>query len=292
LVEPNHKILTFLREGAVSGDEVIAIIQQCAKDIGHVPSFLELVKITPVRRHAIRANFVSYREALAQSGLERRGTYRLDLSSLFLDWAGVVRDLKKVPTLMEFEIHAKYSCRPLLRHFGGWGHVPAGMLQYAREEGLEAAWKDVLDVVAEHIQNAPGQPGSTSRTTSRFTRLRRPTEGPVYGPPMMTAGPLVYAPTNEAGVMVLFGAVAREQGFAITRMQAAFPDCEAMHEVEPERWVPKKMELEWESRNFLMHGHPVDGCDMIVCWKHNWPECPMEVLELSTMTWHRPNKIG
>ena len=57
---------------------------------------------------------------------------------------------------------------------------------------------------------------------------------------MIAAGPLVYAPTNEAGVMVLFGAVAREQGFAITRVQQAFPDCEAMHEIEPERWVAEK----------------------------------------------------
>jgi len=24
----------------------------------------------------------------------------------------------------------------------------------------------------------------------------------------------------------------------------------------------------------------VKGCDMIICWKHNWPECPLEVLEL------------
>jgi hypothetical protein len=109
---------------------------------------------------------------------------------------------------------------------------------------------------------------------------------------MMTAGPLVYAPTNEAGVMVLFGAVAREQGFAITRVQAAFPDCEAMREIEPEKWQPQKLEFEYESRNFLLHLHPVDGCDGIVCWKHNWPECPLEVLELSTMTWHRPGKIG
>jgi hypothetical protein len=31
----------------------------------------------------------------------------------------------------------------------------------------------------------------------------------------------------------------------------------------------------------LKHGHRVEGCDMIVCWKHNWPECPLEVLELS-----------
>ena len=274
----------------MSKEEVIAIIQQCAKDIGHVPSLLELLKISPVRRHAIRKNFVSYREALVQSGLERQGTYRLDLGSLFTDWAGVVRELGKVPTLGEYEIHAKYSCRPLLRHYGGWGNVPAGMLEYARGEELETDWKDVLDVVADHVENAPGKPGSTSRTASRFTRLKRTIEGPVYGPPMMTAGPLVYAPTNEAGVMVLFGAVAREQGFAITRVQAAFPDCEAMREIEPEKWQPQKLEFEYESRNFLLHLHPVDGCDGIVCWKHNWPECPLEVLELSTMTWHRPGK--
>ena len=98
---------------------------------------------------------------------------------------------------------------------------------------------------------------------------------------MLAAGPLVYAPTNEAGVMVLFGAVAREQGFAITRVQAAFPDCEAMREIEPEKWQPSRVEFEFESRNFLIHLHPVDGADLIVCWKHNWLECPLEVLELS-----------
>jgi hypothetical protein len=27
-------------------------------------------------------------------------------------------------------------------------------------------------------------------------------------------------------------------------------------------------------------GHDVSGCDMIVCWIHNWPECPLEVVEL------------
>ena len=23
-------------------------------------------------------------------------------------------------------------------------------------------------------------------------------------------------------------------------------------------------------------------CNMIVCWTHNWPECPLEVVELKT----------
>jgi len=42
-----------------------------------------------------------------------------------------------------------------------------------------------------------------------------------------------------------------------------------------------KLEFEFESRNFLRHGHRIDGCDGIVCWKHNWKECPLELIELS-----------
>jgi hypothetical protein len=44
----------------------------------------------------------------------------------------------------------------------------------------------------------------------------------------------------------------------------------------------KRIEFEYESRNFREHGHPPDGCDMIICWIHNWPECPanLEVIAL------------
>jgi len=30
----------------------------------------------------------------------------------------------------------------------------------------------------------------------------------------------------------------------------------------------------------LLHGHEWSECDLIVCWEHNWPECPVEVIEL------------
>ena len=30
----------------------------------------------------------------------------------------------------------------------------------------------------------------------------------------------------------------------------------------------------------LKHLHSAEDCDLIVCWSHNWPECPFEVLEL------------
>jgi hypothetical protein len=29
--------------------------------------------------------------------------------------------------------------------------------------------------------------------------------------------------------------------------------------------------------------HSLDGADLIVCWTHNWPECPLEVLELKSV---------
>jgi hypothetical protein len=53
--------------------------------------------------------------------------------------------------------------------------------------------------------------------------------------------------------------------------------------VGPNRWIPKKIEFENESRNFLTHMHSLDGADLIVCWTHNWPECPLEVLELKSV---------
>jgi hypothetical protein len=28
---------------------------------------------------------------------------------------------------------------------------------------------------------------------------------------------------------------------------------------------------------------------MIVCWEHNWPECPIEVLELNTLVSTKAN---
>ena len=271
-------------------DEIIATVQKCTEELGQVPSVEELLNATRINKHLIRKRFGTYRALLEACGLERHGSgYEVKLESLFLDWARVVRMLGKVPSMTEYALNGEYSNMPLIKRFGGWRHVPAGMRDYAREQGKEEEWKDVLEIVARHLEPADKRVlNSVRASATRFKPRMRP-DAPIYGPPMtMTAGPLVYAPTNEAGVMVLFGAVAREQGFAITRVQAAFPDCEAMQEIEPERWVPKKMEFEWESRNFLIHGHPVDGCDMIICWKHNWPECPLEVLELSTMTWHTP----
>jgi hypothetical protein len=113
---------------------------------------------------------------------------------------------------------------------------------------------------------------------------RRKPEAPnrmLYGEPLQNSV-MTYAPTNEAGVILLFGSLAAGMGFRIERLQAAFPDCKAKREVVPGKWEDVLIEFEYESRNFKEHRHDPMGCHVIVCWKHNWPDCPewLEVIEL------------
>jgi hypothetical protein len=105
---------------------------------------------------------------------------------------------------------------------------------------------------------------------------------PLLGAPMGLPG-LAYEPVNEMGVMMLFGMVAQRLGFIIESVQAGFPDCQAKMEVEPGRWQHVRIEFEYESRGFREHRHDLRGCDIIVCWRHNWKQCPpeLQVLELS-----------
>jgi hypothetical protein len=72
-------------------------------------------------------------------------------------------------------------------------------------------------------------------------------------------------------------------------VQTGFPDCEAKRQISPGKWQRLRIEFEYESKGFINHGHPIDGCDLIVCWIHNWEDCPLEVVELSKQV--RPEGI-
>jgi len=270
----------------MSKEEVIAAIQESAARLGHVPTFNEVRRTMRMSKHEIRKHFLTYAKALTECGLQRTGPgYELDLKILFLDWAGLVRKLGKVPTMAEYEMHGSYSVRPLIRRYRGWVHVPAGLMEFAREERLEGEWADVLDVIARHEEEESDGRRTSGSTNSRMPKpnIGKPRifkDRPIYGRPMMDMA-LGLAPTNEMGVVFLFGTVAKELGFMVIRLQSEFPDCEAFREVEPGCWQLVKIEFEKESRNFLTHGHKIDGCDLLVCWKHNWEGCPLEVIELS-----------
>jgi hypothetical protein len=149
-----------------------------------------------------------------------------------------------------------------------------------RAERLEEEWKDVFEVILTHLDSARRDDGADHFPTGVPSSKLKVVRGrPMYGTPLLSS-PLSCSPINELGVVFLFGAVAREMGFVVTRLQQEFPDCEALRQVQPGRWQRVLIEFEYESRNFLVHDHKAEDCDLIICWNHNWPECPLEVLEL------------
>ncbi|HWQ69538.1 MAG TPA: hypothetical protein VN494_06240 [Patescibacteria group bacterium] len=93
------------------------------------------------------------------------------------------------------------------------------------------------------------------------------------------------APVNELGVVYLFGVLHDVFGLEIESIQAGFPDCIARRKVTEGRWEELRIEFEFESKSFLAHGHDPAQADIIVCWLHNWHDCPVgiEVIELSSM---------
>jgi hypothetical protein len=170
---------------------------------------------------------------------------------------------------------------PCLRVLGRGARSRPGLLFVAEEKGWEGGWEDVLEVARGHLR-AAGKAVRRSRTANGTpTQAKIMKDRPTYGPPLMRV-PLAHGPTNEQGVLFLFGAIAEDMGFVVTRVQIAFPDCEAMREVAPSVWQRVDIELEQYSRNFVTHLHDPNKCDLIVCWEHNWPECPLEVIELKT----------
>jgi hypothetical protein len=93
------------------------------------------------------------------------------------------------------------------------------------------------------------------------------------------------APINENGVIYLFGVLQDVIDYKIESIQAGFPDCIARRCIGNGRWEEVRIEFEFQSLNFVYHKHDPNEVDIIVCWEHNWKDCPehIEVLELSSM---------
>jgi len=263
-------------------EEVLTKIREVAEKLGHPPTFSQLEDMTPMRRRHIRKHFGNYLWALQECGLTSRfNSRRIPEEMLFLEWARVARKLGKLPSMAEFEGASQYTVGPYQRRCRHWTKVPEAMREFAMTHDCEGDWQDVLELIRQKDERellATGDKWSSGPLQPRGIRADRPVYGPAVAPVT-----LMHEPINEMGVVFLFGTQASRLGFMVTLVQAEFPDCEAFVEVAPNRFQRLKIEFEKESRNFQKHGHDPNGCDLIVCWEHNWPECPVEVLELSSM---------
>lgn len=100
---------------------------------------------------------------------------------------------------------------------------------------------------------------------------------------------LVYSPINENGVIFIFGKVIEDLNMYIEEIKPGFPDCIGRR-FTGKGWERVSIEFEYRSSHFKDHGHNPNECDMIVCWEHDWPDCPLEAVELREVIKGLPNK--
>lgn len=270
-----------------SKEDLLAAIRKAVQEAnGRRVSRLEFFKHSGMTQGDINRHFASWTDALDASGLELE-PYRfakLGVDTLLAEWGQVVRKHGQVPTRVQFRLRGgRHSRATFQAKFGSWSAIPSKFREYAQDK---PEWADVLGLLPPVLLSVPRSTASpveerTESPGAPVSRRARLTDRPTYGDPIDFRG-LRHAPVNEDGVVFLFGMIARELGYLVEAVQAGFPDCEAKRQIAPGKWQRVRIEFEFESVNFREHGHPSGGCDVIVCWRHNWPDVPehLEIVEL------------
>ncbi len=281
---------TILGKAANTPQEVIDAIRAAEKAIGRPPSRAAFFAHSGMTERQVLNHFASWNDAVVAAGLTpHTGNLKLSQEDLLKDWGELVRKQRQIPTREQYRREGEYSPGVFERHFGPWSALPGLFREFAKDK---PEWADVVALLPEPKRKmgvasvaAPSENGEALRpakgVNSSYSKL---TDRPTYGNPIDFRG-LRHEPVNEQGVVFLFGMVAKEIGYMVEAVQGAYPDCEAKRQIGPNNWQRVRIEFEFESRNFRDHGHPAAGCDVIVCWRHNWVECPdsLEVVELSSI---------
>ena len=93
-----------------------------------------------------------------------------------------------------------------------------------------------------------------------------------------------FAPRSEQEVVALFGLLLPhlKRRFLINEVRVQFPDCEAWEINGSAERKLVRIEFELRASNFAAHKHDESGCDLIVCWEDDWPNCKIERLSLKS----------
>lgn len=235
--------------------------------------------------------FGSLGNALTAAGLERTGSgenFRgrgdiLSNDDLFIDLFHVEINVGHEPGCSEYQANGKFSDRPYRKRFGKWDNVLTYYRKWKSEnpdkiEGVKAlaTLNNFSNSAKPKTQSHPGP-----KVIPSYTRQKSP--GQFYGEQIAFRG-LQHAPINEQGVVYLFGMISRELGFNIEALQQGFPDCEGKYLCDQKKnlWAKARIEFEFLASNFKEHSHDPSQCDFIVCWENDWPDCPINVIELKT----------
>jgi len=286
LLHPPNRQQTI--EGTVmfTRKHILQAIVSVASELGHPPSRVEFTSRSGISAFFVLQSFRSWSDAVRAAGLQ---PYTLNAKvkdrALLEDWGNVVRKNRGVLPRHIYRRRAKYNPCTLANRFGGWTSVPQAFRKFAKGK---PEWADVVALLAAKNKRPLPAWIDPQRWPPALQHLSSKSQRAAFKDRLICGNPLPlpdfrHEPVNEQGVVLLFGMLAKDLGYLIEAVQKGFPDCEAKREVAPGRWQRVRIEFEYESKNFHGHGHPINGCDVIVCWRHNWEACPkhIEIVELS-----------
>lgn len=257
---------------------------ECISEMKRVASLLGKTYLTgkAYNKHANINNqlvvsvFGSWLEALAAAGLSVSPHYKREIpfETLANNFLTVAKELQKIPTLQQMVRRTTPVDHTYAGRFGGYNKFKEKAIGFILSScpSLPPSIRTMLAIELSRIKNLEGP------TVAEGAALASHHQGRT-----LNFRAFSYAPTSEHDVVQMFGAIAHELGFEIIGNRSAFPDCEARRWTATARESYEKclIEYEFSSSDYKKHKHPMKGCDLIVCWIHDWLECPIEVLELS-----------
>ena len=270
----------------ISRDRIIELAKEIANRLGQKSlSRVDFIRESGFSIHYIYTLFPNggWTEVCKNAGLQTEGSgYPIEEESLLEEFNRVASELGKIPTWYQFQEKSKVSADTLRKRLGGSQGTLKKYTEWLKNNVPDSPLLNELQSKSKHEMPAP----PVQNVKSSFSQLSQWTKSDEteFGAPISFRG-LTYAPINEQGVVYLFGMVSYELGFIVEAIQSSFPDCEAKRCVDTKRnrWQRVKIEFEYQSSNFQQHGHDPTQCDLIVCWEHDWSECPLEVLELRSV---------
>lgn len=247
-----------------SDESIISELKRVARELNKkCLTRNDIQKHSRISPSLLNRRFGSTEKALELAGLESSRHFNYSREDLLSQINIVWQKLGRQPSAKEIGKIGKYSTQTYLRHFGSWLKALESYIEWKNRSN-----SDLHKIEAQIIINPSQKKVKNGKNIE-------------YGEPIDFLG-LRHSPINEQGVVYLFGVLSKSLGFTVEAIRSDFPDCEAKREIPRKqgRWERVAIEFEYKSSNFLQHNHNSNDCDIIVCWEHDWLECPLEVISL------------
>ena len=242
---------------------------------------VDFMRRTGISEHYVLKYFDSWTDFFTRAGLQPQVAQPVEETELLEAARNAFVEQGGISTFQRLVKGVPYSRKRYQRAWGTWPLFLAAFRKWVTE--ADPAFPHLAELELRIHSDTNSQVAAVVTSGRHSTAGWESTGGRKFGPFLNFRG-LQHAPINEQGVVLLFGMVASDFGYVVESVATGFPDCEAKRRIKgpAESWERIRIEFEYQSKNFLDHGHDPSQCDVIVCWEDNWPECPIEVLKLSS----------